>query len=145
MDNLDSLWFAESLKFSTHGKGLVTITSEVASLIGSWQIQTGMCFLFLPHTSASITLCESYDQRSRADVENFFERTVPENEPWYQHTYEGPDDSPSHIRTTLTHSSICIPIDNARLALGTWQGIYLFEHRSIPHTRTLRVRALKIA
>lgn len=144
MDNLNQIWFSENLKFSTKGKGMLPITSEVAGLIQNWNIHTGMCFLFLPHTSASITLCESYDQYSRADVENYFERSVPENASWYQHTYEGPDDSPSHIRTTLSHSSITIPIDNARLALGTWQGIYLFEHRSAPHTRTLKVRSLKI-
>jgi len=124
---------------------MVSITADVSGLIKNWQIETGMCFLFVPHTSASITLCESYDRHSRTDVENYFERTVPEGASWYQHTYEGPDDSPSHIRTTLSQSSISIPVDNGRLGLGTWQGIYLFEHRSTPHTRKVQVRALKIS
>ena len=124
---------------------MVSITADVSGLIKSWQIQAGMCFLFMPHTSASITLCESYDRHSRTDVENYFERIVPEGASWYQHTYEGPDDSPSHIRTTLSQSSISIPVDNGQLGLGTWQGIYLFEHRSAPHTRKVQVRALKIS
>jgi len=140
----DTIWFSETLIYPTRGKGMVPVTTDISNLIRDWKIQTGMCFLFLPHTSASITLCESYDQHSREDVEGFFERAVPENEPWYQHTYEGPDDSPSHIRTTLSQSSISLPVDNGRLGIGTWQGIYLFEHRSAPHQRTLKVRALKI-
>lgn len=137
-------WYSETLTINTRGKGLVPITSEIAEVIRSWKIETGMCFLFCPHTSASLSLCESYDPHSRADIENHFERTVPENQPWYQHIYEGPDDSPSHIRTTLTNSSITIPIDSSRLGLGTWQGIYLFEHRSVPHTRKIQIRALQI-
>ena len=145
MDNMNNVWFSETVNYSTHGKGMVSITADVSGLIKNWQIETGMCFLFVPHTSASITLCESYDRHSRTDVENYFERTVPEGASWYQHTYEGPDDSPSHIRTTLSQSSISIPVDNGRLGLGTWQGIYLFEHRSTPHTRKVQVRALKIS
>jgi secondary thiamine-phosphate synthase enzyme len=145
MNMTHDIWFSENLVYATHGKGMVAVTEDISDLIRSWKIRTGICFLYLPHTSASITLCESYDQDSRKDVEEFFERTVPENEPWYQHTYEGSDDSPSHIRTTLSQSSISIPIDDARLGLGTWQGIYLFEHRSVPHQRTLNVRALKIS
>ena len=137
-------WFSKNLIYSTHGKGMVAVTEDISELVRDWKIRIGMCFLFLPHTSASITLCESYDLDSRKDVEEFFERTIPENEPWYQHIYEGPDDSPSHIRTTLSHSSISIPIDDGRLGLGSWQGIYLFEHRRVPHNRTLKIRALKI-
>jgi secondary thiamine-phosphate synthase enzyme len=137
-------WFGETLLISTHGKGMTAVTDKIAEMVMKWKITTGMCFLFLPHTSASITLCESYDRYSRKDVERFFEYTVPENEPWYQHTDEGPDDSPSHIRTVLSQSSISIPIDNGRLGLGTWQGVYVFEHRSSPHTRRLQVRGLKI-
>ena len=83
----ENIWFSENLVYSTQGKGLVPVTSDISNLIRNWKIQTGMCFLFLPHTSASITLCESYDQHSREDVEVFFERMVPENELWYQHTY----------------------------------------------------------
>ena len=144
MDESSQNWYADTITITTHGKGMRPVTTEVIALIDKWGITTGMCFLFLPHTSASITLCESYDRHSRADVESYFERSVPENAPWYKHTYEGPDDSPSHIRTVLSQSSIVIPIDNGQLGLGTWQGIYLFEHRSVPHTRKLKVRALRI-
>jgi secondary thiamine-phosphate synthase enzyme len=144
MNALSDQWFSDILSYSTNGKGMLSITADIANLVTTWNIKTGMCFLFLPHTSASITLCESYDHHSRTDVENYFERAIPEGQPWYQHTYEGPDDSPSHIRTTLSQSSICIPIDNSQLSLGTWQGIYLFEHRRKPHRRKLLVRALKV-
>lgn len=144
MNDISAFWFSKTLNYDTHGKGMVSVTRDIANLVQAWEIMTGMCFLFLPHTSASITLCESYDRHSRTDVENYFERAVPEGQPWYQHTYEGPDDSPSHIRTTLSQSSISIPIENNKLALGTWQGVYLFEHRSAPHRRNLLVRALKV-
>ena len=100
--------------------------------------------MFLPHTSASLTICENYDPESREDVESFFERVVPENQPWYKHTLEGPDDSPSHIRSILTQPSITIPIDKGKLSLGTWQGLFLFEHRAVPHNRNLLVRCLKV-
>jgi len=89
-----------------------------------------MCFLYIPHASASLAISEGYDPSSRLDVENFFERLVPENQPWFEHTIEGPDDSPSHIRSTLTQTSLSIPIDDGCLTLGIWQGIYLFEHRA---------------
>lgn len=137
-------WFSETLSFSSKGKGMTLVTADILKVILHWKINTGMCFLFLPHTSASLTLCENYDPDSRGDVENYFDCAVPENQPWYRHTLEGPDDSPSHIRSTLTQSSITIPIDNGKLGLGTWQGIFLFEHRSVPHHRNLSVRCLKI-
>ena len=137
-------WLTESLAFKTTGKGMYIITSVVTEVIKLWEVQNGMCFLFLPHTSASLTLCENYDPRSQKDVENYYERTVPENQSWYQHTFEGPDDSPSHIRSTLTQSSISIPIDHGQLSLGTWQGIFLFEHRTVSQQRNLSIRCLKV-
>jgi secondary thiamine-phosphate synthase enzyme len=137
-------WLSETLSYSTTGKGLTMITADISSVILRWKITTGMCFLFLPHTSASLTMCENYDPKSREDVNNYYEYAVPENQPWYQHTLEGPDDSPSHIRSTLTQSSFTIPIDEGKLGLGTWQGIFLFEHRSVSHRRTLSIRCLKI-
>ncbi len=137
-------WITETLTFTTNGKGMYMITTEISAVIKRWEIQSGMCFLFLPHTSASLTLSENYDPRSRKDVENYYEHAVPENQPWYQHTFEGPDDSPSHIRSTLTQSSISIPIDRGQLSLGTWQGIFLFEHRAISQRRNLSIRCLKI-
>jgi secondary thiamine-phosphate synthase enzyme len=137
-------WFSDTLSYSTNGKGMTMITADVSKIVGSRNINTGMCFLFLPHTSASLTMCENYDPESRVDVENYYEHAVPENQSWYEHTLEGSDDSPSHIRSTLTQTSFVIPIDQGRLSLGIWQGIFLFEHRSIPHKRNLSIRCLKI-
>jgi len=121
------------------------VNDSVETVIRQWGIQEGVCFLFLPHASASLVISESYDPSARMDVEEFYERLVPEKQNWYQHTLEGPDDSPSHIRSTLTQNSISIPIGNERLSLGTWQGVFLFEHRMRPHQRRLLVRCLKIS
>ncbi len=137
-------WLTDTLPFSTAGKGMYMITADISAVIKRWEIQSGMCFLFLPHTSASLTLCENYDPGSRKDVENYYEHAVPESQPWYQHTFEGPDDSPSHIRSTLTQSSISIPIDRGQLSLGTWQGIFLFEHRATSQHRNLSIHCLKV-
>jgi len=137
-------WLSETLSFSTNGKGMYEIKENIFREIIKWKIATGMCFLFLPHTSASLTLCESWDPQSRKDVESYYDRAVPENQPWFQHTVEGPDDSPSHIRSTLTQSSISIPVNKGALALGPWQGIFLFEHRTHPQRRKLHVKGLKI-
>ncbi|MCD6356534.1 MAG: YjbQ family protein [Anaerolineaceae bacterium] len=137
-------WFSKTLTYKTSGKGLYIITDDISTVVNLWNIHTGMCFLFLPHTSASLTFCENYDPLSQKDVKYFYEQLVSEGEPWQQHTIEGADDSPSHIRTTLTQSSISIPIDNGKLSLGIWQGIFLFEHRKIPQRRALFVRGLKI-
>ena len=138
-------WLTDTLAFSTAGKGMYIITADISAVITRWKIQGGMCFLFLPHTSASLTLCENYDPGSRKDVENYYEHAVPESLSWYQHTFEGPDDSPSHIRSTLTQSSISIPIDRGQLSLGTWQGIFLFEHRATSQHRNLSIRCLKVS
>ena len=137
-------WLKESLSINTHGKGMLPITQEVEQIISGWGVKEGMCFLYIPHASASLTISESYDPSARRDVENFYEKEVPENQPWYQHTLEGPDDSPSHIRATLTQPSLTIPIDNGRLSLGTWQGIFLFEHRSRSQRRQILIRCLNV-
>lgn len=137
-------WLKNALEFRTNGKGMLPITNHVEQLIQSWDIHEGMCFLYIPHASASLTISESYDPSAQADVEAFYEREVPENQSWYRHTLEGADDSPSHIRATLTQTSLSIPIDNGRLSLGTWQGIFLFEHRSRSHRRQIYVRCLKV-
>ena len=137
-------WLKDSLEFNTHGKGMIPITREVEHIIQNWDIQDGMCFLYIPHASASLTISESYDPSAQKDVEEYYERAVPERQSWYEHTLEGPDDSPSHIRATLTQTSLSIPIDNSRLSLGTWQGIILFEHRSHSHRRQIFIRCLKV-
>ena len=138
-------WLSKTIELTTSGKGMYAITADISVVIERWKTQSGMCFVFLPHTSASLTLCENYDPLSRIDVESYYERVVPENQPWYQHTSEGPDDSPSHIRSTLTQSSLSIPIDRGRLNLGPWQGIFLFEHRSNSHRRNISICCLKIS
>jgi secondary thiamine-phosphate synthase enzyme len=136
-------WFKDTLEIPTRGKGLYAFTDLVQDRIGQWGIQEGMCFLYMPHTSASLVVSENYDPTAREDLESFLERLVPENQGWYRHTLEGGDDSPSHMRAMLTHTSLSIPIDNSQLSLGTWQGIYLFEHRRAPHRRQVLLRALK--
>ncbi len=138
-------WLKDTFEIKTHGKGMLPITEPVESYIRDWEVREGMCFLYIPHASASLTISESYDPSSKQDVEAFYEREVPENQPWYRHTLEGPDDSPSHIRATLTQPSLSIPVDNGRLGLGIWQGIFLFEHRSRSQIRRVEIRCLKIA
>ena len=137
-------WLKDSLTFATHGKGLLDITAEIEKRLHAWQVEEGMCFLYIPHASASLTISESYDPSARQDVEAYYEHAVPEKQAWYRHTLEDADDSPSHIRATLTQPGLSIPIENKRLVLGTWQGIFLFEHRSHPHRRTVLLRCLKV-
>jgi secondary thiamine-phosphate synthase enzyme len=137
-------WTKYQLEIPTRGKGLYPFTNQINELIVEWRIEEGMCYLYMPHTSASLVISESYDPTAKIDMEEFMERLVPENQPWFRHTIEGPDDSSSHIRAMLTQTSLTIPIDNGKLSLGTWQGLYLFEHRSSPHRRKVLVRCLGI-
>lgn len=137
-------WHKTILEISTRGKGLYDLTSEIAKTLSEWHVEEGLCVLFLPHTSASLTLNENWDPTARADLESWMERSVPENQPWYTHTLEGADDATSHIRAMLTGNSLTIPIEAGQLALGTWQGIYLFEHRARPHQRRLLIRVLAV-
>jgi len=104
-----------------------------------------MCYLYLQHTSASMLISENYDPTAKTDLENFMKKLVPEGETWYRHTLEGPDDTTSHIRAMLTQTSMTIPIDDGRLSLGTWQGVYLFEHRARPQSRTVLIRCLGVS
>ncbi|MBT7072096.1 MAG: YjbQ family protein [Anaerolineae bacterium] len=137
-------WHKTTLQIRTPGKGLHEITPLVREELRNWQVQEGMCTLFLQHTSASLIISESWDPSARADLETFMERTVPENERWYTHTLEGADDATSHIRAMLTDVSLSIPVDNGDLSLGQWQGIYLFEHRARPHQRRILIRVLSV-
>ena len=137
-------WYREIIQVETQGKGLYSITDQIRSVLKNWGVKEGMCYLFIPHTSASLTINESYDASARLDLEVFLERLVPEDEAWHQHITEGVDDSPSHMRSMLTLTSLNIPIDEGDLALGTWQGIYLFEHRSHNHRRKVQVRCLNV-
>ena len=136
-------WFKDTLEVHTRGKGLYPFTEAITSRIRVWGIGEGMCFLYLQHTSASLVISESYDPTARIDLEAFMERIAPESQPWHRHTLEGADDSPSHIRAMLTDTSLAIPIDDGQLSLGTWQGVYLFEHRARGHRRRVQLRCLR--
>lgn len=135
-------WFKDTLEISTRGKGLYPFTDSVNSHILNWGIHEGMCYLYMPHTSASLVISENYDPTAKVDLEAFMERLAPENQAWHRHTLEGSDDSPSHMRAMLTSTSLNIPIDGGQLNLGTWQGIYLFEHRARGHRRKVLLRCL---
>jgi secondary thiamine-phosphate synthase enzyme len=135
-------WYKDTLEITTRGKGLHPFTQQVQTLIQGWGIQEGMCYLYVQHTSASLVISESYDPTAREDLETFMERLAPERQTWHRHTLEGSDDSPSHMRAMLTDTCLTIPIDHGRLSLGTWQGVYLFEHRNRGHSRRVLVRCL---
>jgi secondary thiamine-phosphate synthase enzyme len=137
-------WYKGIIEISTHGKGLYPFTDKVNHLIQDWGIAEGMCYLFIQHTSASLVISENYDPTAKRDLEEFMERLVPENQSWFHHHLEGPDDATSHIRSMLTLNNLDIPVDGGRLNLGTWQGIYLFEHRSRGHHRKVLVRGLGV-
>jgi secondary thiamine-phosphate synthase enzyme len=128
-----------SLVVETRGRGLLEITDRVADLVAASGLDEGLCTLFLQHTSASLTVQENADPSARRDLEAWLDRLVPEYDPLYTHTAEGPDDMPSHVKAILTATSLAIPISGGRLTLGTWQGIYLWEHRTRPHRRRLAV------
>lgn len=127
------------LTIHTPGRGLHEITRQVQAVLSAAAVPSGLCNLFLQHTSASLLIQENADPAVRRDLEAWFSRLVPERDPLYTHTDEGPDDMPSHIRTALTSVSLSIPIIDKRLGLGRWQGIYLWEHRTAPHHRTVLV------
>ena len=127
---------------STKGKGLYNITREVGRWLEKQNLTSGLLTLFIQHTSASLTIQENADSDVRLDICEFFERLVPENEPWYRHTVEGPDDMPSHIRSVLTSTQISVPVRGGALALGTWQAIYVFEHRVDPMRRNVLLHLL---
>ena len=127
---------------NTAGQGLYEITREVHARVASSRIHTGLATVFCRHTSCSLLINENADPDVRHDLESFLKRLVPEGDPAYIHTLEGPDDMPAHIRTALTATSLSIPIAEGRMVLGTWQGIYLFEHRRAPHRRDIVVHVL---
>mgnify|MGYP001199313274 FL=1 len=120
-------------------RGLHLITGEIAHLVEEAGVEEGICTVFLRHTSASLLINENADPDVQRDLEDFLDRIVPRNDPSYRHTAEGPDDMPSHIKMALTQVSITIPVVEGRLALGTWQGIYLWEHRDHPSSREILV------
>lgn len=124
-----------TLTVPTRGKGLYPFTKDVENWVSKQSVANGLLTLFVQHTSCSLVMQENADPDVTLDMRDFFERLVPEDEAGYRHTAEGPDDMSSHIRAALTHTSLCIPLISGRLALGTWQGLYVFEHRKRPHER----------
>ncbi len=127
------------LSIATRGKGLHEITDEVTRVVAEAGVEEGLCTVFIRHTSASLTIQENADPSARYDLERWIDRLVPEHDPAFTHTSEGLDDMPSHIKAALTATSLGVPIAGGRLCLGTWQGIYVWEHRRSAHTRRVVV------
>jgi len=127
----------DTITVGTRGQGLHEVTAEIADWVSRQDIGSGLLTVFCRHTSASLTIQENADTDVRRDLEDFFKKLVKEDPSLYRHTTEGPDDMPAHIRSALTDVSLAIPVSGGRLGLGTWQGIYLFEHRARPHERRL--------
>lgn len=134
--------YAKTFTVSTQGKGTYEITGEVERAVCESGITTGLATVFIQHTSASLVIYENADPSARTDLHHFFERLVPEGQDYYVHTEEGADDTTSHLRMVLTRSSESIPVTQKRLALGTWQGVYVFEHRSAVHRRSVIVSVI---
>lgn len=128
-----------SLTIATHGQSLTDITREVAAVVRETHISIGVVTMFVRHTSCSLTIQENADPDVQRDLLAFFARLVPDDDPLFLHTSEGPDDMPAHVKAALTQTSLSIPVAQGRMLLGTWQGIYLFEHRSLPHRRAIVV------
>ena len=127
------------INISTSGPGLYEFTDKLQSIVHRADVDEGLCTVFVQHTSASLLIQENADPSARADLERWLNRLVPERDPLYRHTAEGPDDMPAHIKAALTNTSIGIPIISGALSLGTWQGIYLWEHRAASHKRSVVV------
>lgn len=132
----------KSLNFRTRGRGTTDITAEVAQAVREAGIESGLCNVFLRHTSASLILCENAAPAVREDLETILARLAPDGDPAYRHDDEGPDDMAAHARAVLTSNSLQIPVADGRLLLGTWQGIYLWEHRHAPQARSVVVTVL---
>src|SRR5436190_1544552 len=130
------------LEIRTNGKGLYDITREVQSTIDRSAVRNGTATIFVQHTSCSVIIMENADPTARRDLEEFFDRLVPEDASYFTHSSEGSDDMPSHIRMVLTRTSETVPIVNGKMHLGTWQGIFLFEHRRAPHRRKIFVTVI---
>jgi secondary thiamine-phosphate synthase enzyme len=136
------MFHAEQFTITTKGRGTYEITERIERAVESAKIKRGLCHVFLHHTSASLILCENADPSVRRDLERFFARLAPDGDAIFSHTTEGDDDMPAHIRTILTQNSLTLPIDGGRCNLGTWQGVFLWEHRTSPHRRSVTVSVI---
>lgn len=129
----------QHLEVETRGRGTIDLTAEVQAIVRQSGVKSGICNVFIRHTSASLMICENADPAVLRDLETFMSRLVPDGDPMFTHTAEGPDDMPAHVRSILTQSDLTIPVTAGRCALGTWQGLYLWEHRHRGHRRTVLV------
>jgi secondary thiamine-phosphate synthase enzyme len=134
--------FSHEITIETGGNGLYEFTNDVSKLVIESGVNTGLCHLFIKHTSAGLIIQENADPTARRDLEEWMRRLVPENQSWFTHTLEGPDDMPGHIRSVLTGCSLCVPVHNGKLGLGTWQGIYLWEHRRTGYRRKIQITVM---
>lgn len=132
----------QTLEFRTKGRGTLDVTSEVQRAVAATGVRRGVCTVFLQHTSASLVLCENADPDVRRDLETILARLAPDGDPVYRHDTEGADDMAAHARSILTSNSFTIPVSDGRLMLGTWQGLYLYEHRYAPHSRSVVVTVM---
>jgi len=131
-----------SIRISTPGRGLTDITRQVSEVVAAGGVQAGVCNIFVHHTSASLIIQENADPDVRRDLDAFFARLVPDGDPLFIHTDEGPDDMPAHVRAAITATALTVPVCQGRLDLGTWQGIYLWEHRHRRHERRVSITVL---
>jgi len=131
--------YQHTLEVATEGRGTVEISDEIQATVLRSGIKTGICHVFVQHTSASLILTENADPDVRRDLEAFMQRTAPDGDPLYRHTMEGPDDMSAHVRSVLTQSDLSVPVDDGHCLFGTWQGIYLWEHRTSGHRRRIIV------
>jgi secondary thiamine-phosphate synthase enzyme len=131
--------FQEIFSVVTRGRGAYPITGAIQERVRKSGVQTGLCNVFIRHTSASLILCENADPEVRADLERFMERLIPDGDPLFEHTAEGTDDMPAHVRSVLTAAELTLPVTRQCCVLGTWQGVYLWEHRTAGHQRQLTV------
>ena len=132
----------QTLEFRSKGRGTLDVTSEVQRAVAATGVRKGVCTVFLQHTSASLVLCENADPDVRRDLETILARLAPDGDPAYRHDAEGADDMAAHARSILTSNSFTIPVGEGRLMLGTWQGLYLYEHRYAPHARSVVVTVI---
>jgi secondary thiamine-phosphate synthase enzyme len=133
------MYHQESIMIQTRGRGTYDVRGQVDDIVSSAGISTGLCHIFIHHTSASLILCENADPTVRQDLERFMAAVVPDGAAMFKHVSEGPDDMPAHVRSVLTQTDLTLPVSNRRCGLGTWQGIYVWEHRTAPHRRKLTV------
>lgn len=130
---------ASELSVATRGRGFHELTAQVQAAVAKSGVQQGLCTVFVHHTSASLLLCENADPDVRRDLEAFFARLVADGDPLFRHDAEGPDDMPAHVRAVLTGNSLTLPVRAGACELGTWQGVYLWEHRTAPHRRRVSI------